>query len=353
MATANESLLDQTISHSVGIQRYSTATVRKIIAILNRADANITEELKSRGVDGTYTTARLNKLLEALRVINSEAYAAVEKELNKDLYSLAHYEAEFQQKMITSVIPVKIDIVTPSASLLKAAVDSRPFQGKLLSEWYQGLEAGSRDRLRGTVRMGVVEGQTTDQIVKRVTGTQALQYKDGIQEVSRRGAEAMVRTSINHTVNASRTETYASNADVIKGVQWVATLDGRTTIICASRDGQVFPIDSGPRPPAHTNCRSTTAPVLKSWKEMRISLSEAPEGTRASMDGQVAASTTYQSWLEGKSSAFQDDILGPTKGKLFRDGGLTLDKFVDRNGTEYTLDELRKRESEAFAKAGL
>ena len=184
-------------------------------------------------------------------------------------------------------------------------------------------------------------------------GTNALQYKDGVQEVSRRGAEAMVRTSVNHTVNVARTDTYGANSDVIKGIQWVATLDSRTTMICASRDGQVYPIDSGPRPPAHINCRSSTAPVLKSWKEMGISLSEAPEGTRASMDGQVAVSTTYQSWLEGKSAAFQDDILGPTKGKLFRDGGLTLDKFVDRNGAEYTLDELRRREADAFAKAGL
>jgi hypothetical protein len=101
------------------------------------------------------------------------------------------------------------------------------------------------------------------------------------------------------------------------------------------------------------NCRSTTVAVLKSWKEMGISLAEAPEGTRASMDGQVAASTTYDKWLRGRSVEFQEDILGVAKAKLFRQGGLTLDKFVDRNGAEYTLDELRKRESAAFAAAGL
>ena len=71
------------------------------------------------------------------------------------------------------------------------------------------------------------------------------------------------------------------------------------------------------------------------------------------MDGQVAAKTTYDKWLRGRSVEFQEDILGVQKSKLFRQGGLTLDKFVDRNGAEYTLDELRKRESAAFAKAGL
>lgn len=353
MATVNESLLDATISHSIGVQRYSTATLRKIIAILNRADKDLVDEITKRGPDSSWTARRLNLLLNAIRDINAETYAALKKELNADLYSLASYEAEFQQNMITSLAPIKLDIVTPTAAHLKAAVDSRPFQGRILSEWYDGLEAGAQTRLRGVIRMGVVEGQTVDQMVKKITGTASLQYKDGVQEVSRRGAEALVRTAVNHTVNVARTDTYQANADVIKGVQWVSTLDSRTTLLCASRDGQVFPIDSGPRPPAHINCRSSTVPVLKSWKEMGISLSEAPEGTRASMDGQVAASTTYQSWLEGKSAAFQDDILGPTKGKLFREGGLTLDKFVDRNGAEYTLDELRKREADAFTKAGL
>jgi len=35
---------------------------------------------------------------------------------------------------------------------------------------------------------------------------------------------------------------------------------------------------------------------------------------------------------------------------LFRQGGLTLDRFVDRAGREYTLDELRRREAAAWEK---
>jgi hypothetical protein len=30
-----------------------------------------------------------------------------------------------------------------------------------------------------------------------------------------------------------------------------------------------------------------------------------------------------------------------------------MDRFVDRSGHEYTLDELRRREAEAFEKAGI
>jgi hypothetical protein len=50
---------------------------------------------------------------------------------------------------------------------------------------------------------------------------------------------------------------------------------------------------------------------------------------------------------------FQNDTLGITKAKLFREGGLNLDKFVNRNGDELTLAQLAEREAAAFRAAGL
>lgn len=356
MVTANESLLDQTVAHQIGLSRLSTATVRKIIALINRTETDIVAQIIKSDISGSAGSVgrkRLEKLLEALRVINAEAYAALIAELTTDLQELAVYEGEFQRRMIAGAVIVSVDVVTPTSSQLWAAVNARPFQGRFLKDWYAGLEEAAQARLRDAIRIGFTEGETIDQMVRRVRGTAALQYKDGILEVSRRGAEALVRTAVNHTANAARNHLYGQNTNLIKGVRWVATLDGRTTLICASRDGEVFPPDKGPRPPAHINCRSTTVPVLKSWKELGIKLSEAPEGTRASMDGQVPGKTTYDGWLRGRSKDFQDDVLGVTKAKLFRDGNLTLDRFVDRSGAEYTLDELRRREAAAFEKAGL
>lgn len=82
-------------------------------------------------------------------------------------------------------------------------------------------------------------------------------------------------------------------------------------------------------------------------------MKDLPEGTRASMNGQVSEKETYQSWLGKQSAAFQDDVLGPTKGKLFREGGVTLDRFVDRNGASLTIDQLRAKEAPAFKRAGV
>ncbi|MEE4461546.1 hypothetical protein V2S84_05310, partial [Azotobacter chroococcum] len=96
--------------------------------------------------------------------------------------------------------------------------------------------------------------------------------------------------------------------------------------------------------------RSTSAPVTKSWRELSIPLDEMSPGERASMDGQVPAETTYSQWLQRQSAARQDQILGPERGRLLREGGLRLEDFYSDRGAWLTLDELRKRDAEAFAR---
>lgn len=356
MSTASEELLDRSISHQIGLQRYSSSVVRQMVGLLNKVDEDIVHQLMKydpTATTGTWSHRRLEKLLEAVRAINVEAYAVLQRELDTALNDLAVYEAEFQRRMLQAALPIEYDIVMPSASQMYAAVRARPFQGRFLKDWYSGLEQAAQRRLREAIQIGFVEGETIDQMVRRIRGTRAQKYRDGILEISRRGAAGMVRTAVNHTATVARNETYKQNQGVIKSVRWVSTLDGRTTLLCASRDGKVYPVDEGPRPPAHFNCRSTTAPVLKSWKEMGINLREAPEGTRASMNGQVPASTTYNDWLRKQPVSVQNEVLGEAKARLFRKGELPIDRFVDRAGHEYTLDELRRREAAAFERAGL
>ena len=72
------------------------------------------------------------------------------------------------------------------------------------------------------------------------------------------------------------------------------------------------------------------------------------------MTGSVPRTETYETWLRRQQPEFQDDVLGLTRGKLFREGGLLVDRFVDATiGRAFTLDELRWRKAEAWAKVGL
>lgn len=69
------------------------------------------------------------------------------------------------------------------------------------------------------------------------------------------------------------------------------------------------------------------------------------------MDGGAPANESYQVWLRRQSVEVQEEALGKTKAKLFREGNLSVDRFIDAKGNELTIDELRKKEMAAFRKA--
>jgi hypothetical protein len=61
------------------------------------------------------------------------------------------------------------------------------------------------------------------------------------------------------------------------------------------------------------------------------------------MDGPVDSRTTYGGFLKRQSKEFQDDVLGPRRGGLFRSGKVKIDQFVDDMGRSLSLDELVAR----------
>lgn len=267
---------------------------------------------------------------------------------------LANQEAEWQARLLQQEVGFAgLDIDTPSPTALNTIVTQQPLSGKFLNQWISEWGTSKISRVNQSIRLGLAQGETAQTIARTITGTRRNNYRDGILNISRRGANMLVRTTSNDVMTKARDKVYRQNENVIKGIQWVSTLDSKTTPICMARDGQVYPIDSGPRPPAHPNCRSTTVPVTKSFREMGIPLDEFDESVRPEVKnglaGNVPATETYQTWLEKQSATFQDDVLGPTRGKLFRKGDLPLDRFVEEpSGRQYTLDELKRREPEVW-----
>ena len=93
--------------------------------------------------------------------------------------------------------------------------------------------------------------------------------------------------------------------------------------------------------------------MVKSWRELGIPIDEIDVSTRASMDGQVPEATTFGDWLSKQSAARQDEVLGPTRGALLRQGGVSMGDFYNVKGRFLSLEELRKRDAAAFARAGV
>lgn len=343
MAT-NDAIADALIRHQIGLQRLSTATVRKVLAELRRADARLVERLARESLT-EIGRKRQEALLRDIRAILDAVYVDARGVLQFDVEALAEYEAEYTHTALTKLVQADIDFTLPGTEQIRAAVNSRPFQGRLLKDWYAEWTESAQRGVRNAIRAGIVEGQSTSDVIRAIRGTRAQGYKDGVLGIGRRQAETVVRTAMAHTANAANQHYFEANQQRIKALKWVAVLDGRTSAVCRGRDGMTWAVDKGPRPPAHPNCRSLMLPVLKSARALGV--------RDAGLDGQPPADTTYSDWLRKQPVKMQNDILGVKKATLFRNGGVDLDRFIDRKGRELSLDELKAQEAEAWRQAGL
>lgn len=340
----NAFLQDRAIRHQVYFQRLTLGEIQAIVGHLN---ADVLPDLIAR-LEAMGPNPRLEQLRDAVREVLHGGFRELRTRLTDDLVDIGGAEAQWQTSVFRQAVPVEIDYVLPPPEVLRAIVTARPFEGNVLGDWWKGIEANAQAGIETQLKIGMTEGETIDGMVRRIRGTRENGFKDGIIQDTRRNVAAVVRTATNHVSNEVRQETYRANEDVVKGWQFVATLDARTTLICAAHDGKVYDVgDTEEAPPLHFGCRSTTAPVLKSFEELGIpGLKELDAGDRASMDGQVPANQTYEGWLRGQPKSVQDEVLGPGRGELFRAGGISLDRFIDEKNRPLTLTELRRLEEE-------
>lgn len=330
---ANAYLIDAATRHAVFLQRYAGGERKKIEAVLREMEKEIRERI-TRGAFADLTPAQMQRQLDAIRQISLELMGEAITSVRGEVRGLAEYEAQFAAKMLDKAINVKIDTTVAAARQIASAALAQPILGRPFTDITRNYRRDSVDRILAVTRQGYFAGDTNDVIVERIQGA---------IETSRRSAEAMTRTATNHYANTARREFGKEHGDILQGLRYVATLDSRTTALCASRDGNIYEIGEEPSLPAHVNCRSTYAYEVKDEYQLPGFEGERPAKGDEGIT-QVGANTTYSAWLKRQSADFQEQALGKTRADLFRSGRLSLDKFVDPTGDLYTLDELKNME---------
>jgi SPP1 gp7 family putative phage head morphogenesis protein len=280
---------------------------------------------------------------------------------------------QFAESVVTTD-PTQINVVALSDDLF-AAVEGAPAtfnlttakgatitlpNGRVVEKAFRGIAVDQAERFSQIVRQGLLTGETTQSIAKRLIGN--LQFGEDAKTVSQLVAAggqatavadnqviALVRTSINQVANTASQQVYEANQDITKKYRYVATLDARTSSICRALDGQEFPYGKGPMPPQHFNCRSTTVPVIDYEGLGFDAPPSVTKGKRASADGPVPVNTSYGQWLKDQPRSVQEDVLGAGKVPYFN---RLVDKYgakdamarlVRDDGSELTLEQLRKR----------
>lgn len=332
---------DAVTRHQIYILRYGNGLFKDLVPYLEKAIKVAKLALFDLG-DGYSQELRIKQLQDDLSAIYKEMH-----DRGIDLFSsFANYEASFNEKLLNQ--ETKPDVGVQSANVDDIA--TRPLKLEVgqgtqsinITGALQSLGIKQSADIISEIHLGSANDENINDIAKRIDDG-VTKYKQQLQSVA--------LTLTNHVATEARLDTFKANSDILDGWRWVSTLDSRTSAICQARDQEILPLDSPIKPPAHYRCRSTLVPVIKKQYAVDVDFKRPAVGVDGTQ--QVSAKTSYQDWLAKQPSSFQKDVLGPTRAKLFKDGNLTLDKFIDSDGNTLTLDELKQKEPQAFKRAGL
>jgi SPP1 gp7 family putative phage head morphogenesis protein len=339
--------------------------------------AQLKESLGTWAGDATEITAlELQGLTELQSEFVTEQLRKVLPAGARDAVRTVEISPQFAQSVVTTD-PTQLNVVALSDDLFEAVYGSKALarqagtgafsltatkgtmitlpNGSTVAKSFRGIATDQAERFSQVVRNGLLTGETTPSIAKRLIGN--LQFGEEAKTVRQLVAAggqatavadnqvmALVRTSINQVANSASQQVYEANQDITKKYRYVATLDSRTSRICAALDGREFEYGKGPMPPQHFNCRSTTVPII----DPDI-LPPSTIAKRASADGPVPINTSYGQWLKDQPLKTQQDVLGPGKVPYFNrlvdkyGAKDAMAKLVRDDGSELTLEQLRKR----------
>jgi hypothetical protein len=382
VANVSDRFADQLVGHTVRVQRFGEGVREKVSGLLSELEDDLERQIRrARFEDAVQPSTRLRRAEELQRYVREtigESTAKQSKLVRGELVELASASAENFSRMTKKAFSSNLLSAEFTSNGLKRLVDDTIIHGNPASVWWGKQSADLQVRFQQQIRLGLLQGETVDQMIRRVRGDQTGRrvievdgqqkviktFSGGILSTNVREAGALVRTATQAVANRVMMDGYEQNADVIKALQAIVTLDLKTSDFCIAISGGVWYLESKePTPeskiqipfpglsPYHFNCRTVLGPVTFSWEELidkhskrtRVGkvLDSVPNSVRASVDGKVAGELDYEGWLRKKSPADQIEALGKTKRELWINGDLTLPQLIDQSGRSITVAELK------------
>ena len=332
--TANQELLDATIDHQVDLQHYANSVVREEVGQLNEEDESLMALLLAAllALPSNPTPSQIDAAIGPTLLMNDRIYGDIGRDLALKMESLAQEEADYQQSLLSRVQekdPTRLDVAKTIADMLTV-----PIVGMTIADTIRGLASARADTIRRAVQAGFVNKLTVAEIMRELRGTRSARFTDGLLNKSRQHLETTVRTALSHAVSYTAAAFRALNSNIVKAVVWLSVLDSATSSWCIARAGKRYTADESHRPIGHSydwgagpgryhyNCRSTSAPLLA---------------------GEIPNANKFDDWLKRQSAKRQDEVLGPTRGAMYRRGQVTVEGFMNNKGKLLTLEQLRAR----------
>lgn len=361
----NQRLYDIATRQQVYIEGVKVQYAREfnfVLAELRLELNRVLSRVKYKTLDGL-TKAELNKLVLSLRESQSRIYSkytqqlikqlkdfmAVDLEMNRRAYSVAHAEMNLedgaappkiptdaqaiayikQQNESSNIIPLfGIAAVTGNNDRLWSAVTNAPIpaNGLYLLPFVKTFTTSAQAGVENTIRKAWANGWTLQETIAELTGEDAKQGTSS--QLQRVGVQAgaVTATAIQHVAAVV-------GAGAISGLFgwyiWLSVMDSRTSEICTSRNRKRYRFGQGPIPPAHIRCRSHIAPIV----------------------GMVdIAAESFYTWAIRQPADVQNDILGEANAEALRNGSLKEKDLERYEPRPLTLDAFRRKINEILSR---
>jgi len=374
---ASQKMAKDAIEYQINLLRVEAGMRKKVLALLTDLETELIAVLERNKTIAPGKKKQVEAVLEQTQKVIGQTYKGIAKETMQDLEGVADATATQTLKSLSDTIKIDTGPLKLSPKQLAAIANGPAIQGTPMADWWMAQDSQTAMKVKGAIQQGMLLGEGVDELQRRIRGTKAGNFQDGAMQVSKRQAEAIVRTGVQSVANTARIEQIKASSAVNKGIEWVSSLDSRTTPICRALDGlqwrlpDLEPIGHNkafPGPIAHWGCRSTQVPVTRSWAELSgkklpeldkktfeenfrknlASMGKTPEqietikaNTRASMDGQVSGGLNYEEWLKTKSDDFALRTLGPQRHALWKSGKLSLRDMTDQKNRPLSVTQLK------------
>lgn len=274
--------------------------------------------------------------------------AAQYQELRAEIAAIIQNAAEEAPAAMTGALTdvASREVRMMRGSIIRAVPELKAVLGSgLSSDQFAAItQTASKDVLRGFEGWGSNRIEKAHDELKKSVGlgedmVQAARRIQTVMPATRKQALNIARTGIQRAASIAADEFRSDpkHRSLSKGVQWLATLDNRTCVVCGARDGKWWSYEqedgaeglysAKPDVPDHPGCRCIYVDVLKSADEVGLPGIQWSAGTRVSMDGDVPEGTTFADWFADRPVGQQKAILGPAKFALWQSGELSLDDF--------------------------
>jgi Phage Mu protein F like protein len=329
-------LRDQILKHSLQILRLSAGEQAEVDAVIRQLSGELKTLLQSQ-VLSEAGKRQIEALIKDAEGLIGKAYKTAGA--SADTHAIAMVIAD---KTVEALAELGPSALAPSPERLASLTKDVLIDGAPSSAWWTRQAEDTAFKFAGQVRQGVINGETNERIVQRIVGRQG---EPGILDVSRRNARTLVHSSIMSAMNESRLATYRKNGRFIKGVRWLATLDGITCNRCAALDGNAWDLNGkaidGTKvnfmaPPIHFGDRCILSPIPNNTLGLDMG-----KDTRASAQGPITGDTSFDAFLKRLTPAQIELQFGKGRAELLRSGRITVKDLVSGAGRELTLDELR------------